>query len=233
MQAVSIIGFKKSGKTSLVFELCQHFKQKGISTAVAKFSHHPFDASQTDTAKLSQCAATVFGLSEEQTQVIWNSKKYLPDLIGLSPAQVLLVEGGKNLGYLPKVIVSENEEDIRQLDKGMTLAVWSKLALPDMRVCTSIGQLADLVLRKGFFLPGLDCQACGRESCSDLAREICSDQATTTECQALHSTIQIKINNQVLPLNPFVNAILANGISGLLSPLKGFQPGSIEIKLEV
>lgn len=233
MQAVSLIGYKNSGKTSLAVQLCELFQQRGIQVAAAKMSHHPFDVPDTDTQKLSRVASTVFGFSPDQGLVLWNSKKYLPDVTGLTDAQLLLVEGGKHLGYLPKIICSESESEIRELDNGLTLAVWSERLLPDFPVIHDLEALASLILAKGFFLPGLDCQACGREDCSVLAAEILRGEAGVDECQALKSSLQITVNGRQLPLNPFVNSILANGIKGLLSPLKGYAPGSIEISLEV
>ncbi len=232
MQAVALNGFKNSGKTSLAFQLCQHFQAQGIKVAVAKYSSHGFDAQDTDTQTLSRYATTVFGLSRDQTEIIWKTKKYLPDLIGLTDAQVLIVEGGKSLHYLPKVILSESEQEIRQLDTGLTLAVWGEQHLADLTVTKDLETLADLILDKGFFLPGLDCQACGRKDCSVLAGEILRGTARFNECLALQSSLKLSINGRQLPINPFVNAVLANGIKGLLSPLKGFGPGLIEISLE-
>ena len=232
MQAVALNGFKNSGKTSLALQLCQLFQARGIKVAVAKFSHHAFDAQDTDTRTLSRYASTVFGLSRDQTEVIWNTQKYLPDLTGLCDAQVLIVEGGKTLHYLPKIILSESEQEIRRLDTGLTLAVWSECTLPDLPSTRDLETLADLILDKGFFLPGLDCQACGRSDCSVLAAEILRGTAAFSECRALQSSIRITVNGRQLPINPFVNAVLANGIKGLLSPLKGFAPGAIEISLE-
>ena len=232
MQAVALNGYKNSGKTFLALQLCQHFQALGIKVAVAKFSHHAFDARDTDTRKLSRYAEAVFGLSQDQTEVIWNTQKYLPDLTGLCDAQVLIVEGGKTLHYLPKIILSESEQEIRELDSGLTLALWSDCTLADLPSTKDLETLADWILARGFFLPGLDCQACGRTDCSVLAGEILRGEAAFSECQALQSSLRITVNGRQLPLNPFVNAILGNGIKGLLSPLKGFAPGSIEISLE-
>ena len=233
MQAVSLIGYKNSGKTSLAVQLCECFQKRGMQVAAAKMSHHSFDAPDTDTRKLSRVASTVFGISPDQGLVLWNTKKYLPDLIGLTDAQLLLVEGGKTLRYLPKIICSESESEIRELDQGLTLAVWTSRKLPDLPVVQDLDNLASRILSQGFFLPGLDCQACGREDCSVLAGEILRGEAAVEECQALRSSLQITVNGRQIPLNPFVNSILANGIKGLLSPLKGYAPGTIDISLEV
>ncbi|MCF8037728.1 MAG: molybdopterin-guanine dinucleotide biosynthesis protein MobB [Desulfohalobiaceae bacterium] len=233
MQAAALIGYKDSGKTTLVLELCKHFKETGLKVAVAKFSHHRLALEGSDTEVLSQYADSVLGLSESRTQLLWNSQKYLPDLTGLLEADVLLVEGGKRLNYLPKIILADTLPEIQELDAGMTLGVWSGHSFPGYTTLHEVADLARLISEKGFMLPGLDCQACGREDCGELAREIVRGEASTRECQALDSSLQITVNGTQLPLNPFVNGILANGIKGMLSSLKGYQPGHINISLEV
>ncbi|MCF8104265.1 MAG: molybdopterin-guanine dinucleotide biosynthesis protein MobB [Desulfohalobiaceae bacterium] len=232
MQAAALIGYKDSGKTTLALELCKRFKELGLKIAVAKFSHHRLALEGTDTEVLSDYADSVLGLSEDRTQLIWNSKKYLPDLTGLLQADVLLVEGGKSLAYLPKIILADTRQAIQELDSGMTLGVWSEHDVPGYTVVREINDLARMIMEKGFMLPGLDCSACGRNDCAELAREIVRGEASARECQARYSSLQVTINGTQLPLNPFVNAILANGIKGMLSSLKGYQPGQINISLE-
>lgn len=233
MQAAALIGYKDSGKTSLALELCKHFKHIGVRIAVAKFTHHGLALEGTDTEVLSNEADTVLGLSETRTEMIWNTKRYLPDLLPLLQADVLLVEGGKGLSYLPKIILSDQVEEIKELDRGLTLGIWSQHKRSGYTVLQEISELADLIRQRGFLLPGLDCQACGREDCAGLAREIIRGEAALDACQALESSLKITVNGQQLPLNPFVNAILTNGITGMLTPLKGFVPGQVEISLEV
>lgn len=232
MQAAALIGYKDSGKTTLALELCKRFKELGLKIAVAKFSHHRLALEGTDTEVLSEYADSVLGLSEARTQLIWNHKKYLPDLTGLLQADVLLVEGGKSLAYLPKIILADTKQTIQELDSGLTLGVWSEQDVPGYTVVREIDDLARMILEKGFMLPGLDCGACGRNDCAELAREIVRGEASARECRALDSSLQVTVNGTQLPLNPFVNGILANGIKGMLSSLKGYQPGQINISLE-
>ncbi len=233
MKAISLVGYKKTGKTSLLVELCKLFQERGISVAVAKMSHHNFDKGDSDTEKISQYADSVAGMTEEETMLLWPKKRYLPDLLPLMKAEVLLIEGGKNLDYLPRVLLLNNAEEFTELNNDLTLAVWGEHNLTSVPNLTSISSLADLVLEKGFFLPGLDCGSCGREGCGQLAREIVAGQATPDDCQALQSDFDIKLNGQSLAMNHFVRDIIAGALQGMLANLKGYAPGStIDIHME-
>lgn len=233
MKAISLVGYKKTGKTSLLIELCKLFKERGISVAVAKMSHDNFDKGDSDTDKVAQYAEAVAGLTEEESMLIWPSKKYLPDLLPLMKAEVLLVEGGKNLEYLPRILLLKGPEEFTDLHKDLALAVWGDHGISSLPNLTNISSLADIILEKGFFLPGLDCGSCGREGCGQLAKEIVAGQARPDDCQALQSDFDIKLNGQSLAMNHFVRDIIAGSLQGMLANLKGYVPGStIDIHME-
>ncbi|WP_291321071.1 molybdopterin-guanine dinucleotide biosynthesis protein MobB [Desulfonatronospira sp.] len=232
IQALSIVGYKKSGKTGLMLKLARELQDRGVKTAAAKFSQHGFDHENTDTAKFSSVVNEVIGLSQEQSFINWKEKKYLPDLIPLLQAGMLLVEGGKHLGWLPRVIILKKPGDAEALDRGLAIATWGKIKTHYLPHAGSIEDLADIARSRAFALPGLDCGTCGREKCLDLAREIVADNARLDDCQALHSRMKITVNNQALAMNPFVERIITRSILGMLSELKGYTPGKINISIE-
>ena len=81
-------------------------------------------------------------------------------------------------------------------------------------------------------LPGLDCGDCGRADCAGLARDIVAGKATPESCRARHPECSISVNGVPLSMNRFVFNILSGGILGMLKELKGFAPGTVEIKIE-
>ncbi len=232
MQALSIVGYKKSGKTSLLVKLAQELKNRGIPVCAAKLSDHGFDNQDNDTSRMSAVAQEVIGLSPNQTLFHWNQKKYLPDLLPLLESRVLLVEGGKHLGWLPRIMLLKKPMDAEYLDKGLAVATWGKIKTHFLPHVGSIEDLADIVLSRGFVLPGLDCGTCGREDCSALAREIVAGKAQVQDCQAKHSRMKVTVNDQELAMNPFVERIISNSIQGMISELKGYSPGRIQINIE-
>ncbi len=232
MLAVNLVGFKKCGKTTLALDLAAEFARRGIKAAAAKFTHHPFlDRGETDSDRLfaafGQCAA----LAGAETQVSWDGKRYLADLLPLLDCQVLVVEGGKTLGWLPRVILPRTPEEAADLSPELALGSFGPVEVPGLPRLADPAAVADAVLARGFSLPGLDCGACGRPDCRGLAADIVAGTAKPADCQARRSDIKITVAGAELALSPFVADILAGGILGLLRTLKGFGPGPVEISI--
>jgi len=49
---------------------------------------------------------------------------------------------------------------------------------------------------------------------------------------ALKPETQIILNGKVLALNPFISQMIRGTITGMLSSLKGYRKGNIQIKIE-
>jgi molybdopterin-guanine dinucleotide biosynthesis protein B len=233
MKAISLIGNSKSGKTTLALELCSYFRSLDLRVGYAKHSSHGFDLRDTDTQRLSEQAQAVAGVSPDQSMVLWSGQRYLLDLVPLLQSDVLIIEGGRELKVLPRILLpkAEDQED-RQLDQDLAFASWKRQIDAQLPVMDHIQELAEYVLARGFLLPGLNCGACGRESCAHLAGEIVSGTASIDDCRALQGSMSIRINGQPLGLNPFAAGIVSGSIRGMLEQLKGYAPGTIDISLE-
>jgi len=231
-KSLSLVGYKKSGKTTLMLELIRELKKRNIKASAAKFSHHSFDRQDTDTSKISSQAVDLAGLTEKETIFYWSEKKYLPDLLPLMTGDVLLVEGGKKLGWLPRVLILTHPEEAQELDNGLALATWGKVRTNYLPHLDRVEDLADLLLEKGFILPGLDCGSCGHETCAELAGKIVSGVASPGDCLARNTSLEIKVNGKSLGMNPFVERVISKSILGMLSELKGYSPGMVEIKID-
>jgi len=74
-------------------------------------------------------------------------------------------------------------------------------------------------------LAGLDCKKCGYESCEELAVAIYSGKAKLSDCIPLELRSKLKtrimINDNEVPIQPFVSKIIRNSILGMVSSLKG------------
>ena len=233
MRAVSVVGFKKSGKTRTAVNLCKSLKARGFRVAAAKFSGHGFDRSGSDTAQLLEACDSVAGISDGETAVFWNGRRFLQDILPMLDADVLVVEGGKSLEWLPRVLVLKDESEAAELDRGLALATFGEIGAAGLPAITDMNELADLVTKRGFALPGLDCGECGREDCGGLARDIVSGQASAEDCRARSSEVEITVGGARLAMNPFVEGIISSTIRGMLGGLKGYAPGQkIEIKID-
>ncbi len=235
MKAISIIGPKNSGKTTLGLNLVQFFKSKGLTVAAAKFSHHGFNWQDTDTAKYSEHCDAVAGLGPDETFVHWTHRRFLPDILPLLTADILIVEGGKSLGYLPRILCLNGDlsDGTDWLVPELAIASYGEHQVEGVPAKESIKELGDLILEKGFFLPGMDCETCGRPDCKGLAIDIINGKATTKACLAMHNSIEVDINGATVGMKPFVEDIVSASIREMIRTLKGYSPGKATIKLDV
>jgi molybdopterin-guanine dinucleotide biosynthesis protein B len=232
MLAVNLVGFKKSGKTTLALELAAEFKRRGIKAAAAKFTHHPtLDRTETDSDRLFKAYGQCVALAGNETQVMWDAKRYLLDLAPLLDCEVLVVEGGKSLGWLPRVILPRAPEEAAELSPELALGSFGPVEIPGLARLADTAALADLVLARGFALPGLDCGSCGRPDCRGLVADILAGKAVPDDCRARRSDIKVTVNGAEMALSPFVADILAGGVLGMLRTLKGFAPGPVKISI--
>lgn len=235
MKAVSIVGPKNSGKTTLGLELANHFKKQGLKVAAAKFSHHGFNWQDSDTTEYAKICDAVAGLGPDETFVHWTDRRFLPDILPLLTADVLIVEGGKSLGYLPRILCLRGDlsDGTDWLVPGLAIATYGDKTIDDIPAMDTVHDLAQTVLDKGFFLPGMDCETCGRPDCKALAIDIVAGKVTTEACLAMHNSIEVDINGAPLGMKPFVEDLVSAAIREMLRTLKGYSPGKATIKLDV
>ena len=233
MKGVQVLGFKKSGKTGLCEALLAHFAALGRKPCALKCTHNPgIDKEDTDTDRFLPYCRTVGAIAGKESALFWNDPRKLSDLLAMLDGEVLVMEGGREHAVAPRVLVLHDAAEAAQLsDPGLVLAVFGPVRAPGLPHVDTVEELAGLVLEKGFALPGLDCGACGRADCGGLAADILAGRATPDDCAARTAALTITVGGRPLSVNPFVERILASGIRGLVSELKGFGPGPLEIRI--
>jgi len=133
---VQVVGYKNTGKTTLVCKLVERFKADGLAVATIKHDAHDFqmDHPGTDTWKQQQAGADMTAISSPY-RTAWLSASPLPldELIArMAGADVILIEGFKDAPY-PKLVLLKQPEDLRLLELPGTAAAvcWDDaLALP-------------------------------------------------------------------------------------------------------
>lgn len=235
MRAVNIVGFKNTGKTTLCAGVIRELSARGVRAGALKFTHQAaLDKSGTDTAKLLEVAPVAAAIGESESAVFWREKKSLADMLPLIGQEMLVVEGGKPLTVMPRIVIARSAAEARELgagEGGLALAVYGPQGVDSVPAMTDISELARLVDERSFLLPGLDCGGCGRADCRELAVEIVAGKAQLSDCTAVGGDISITVAGAELPLNPFVGRIFLSGLTAMLGELKGFGPGEIVIRL--
>ncbi len=225
-RALALVGFKNSGKTTTTLALAKTLADRGHRVAVAKSSHHGMDKADTDTARMLEVAGSVVFVSPEETAILWPRFTYLPDIMPLLNADILLVEGGKTLGWLPRVLLLHDPEEAGALEPDLALGTYGDVQVSGLQHFDTMDALADVALGRGFVLPGLDCGACGKADCAELAEEIVAGRLTVEACLAKRADVTVSVNGQPLATGPFVAKIMASTLRGMLSELKGYTPGA-------
>ncbi|MGD1996926.1 MAG: molybdopterin-guanine dinucleotide biosynthesis protein B [Anaerolineae bacterium] len=235
LKVIGVIGYKDSGKTTLVHALARELVSRGHKVAVIKHMSHPVDLADKDTAMLGKAVDQVGFISPQESGILWKRELDLEDILAHLEAQFVLVEGFKRKTTFPKIVCLRGEPDDQELFDGLVIcAVGPTDQVEDVEVphlgWHEIGKIADLAERRGFMLPGLDCGECGYERCSGLAHEIVAGSRSAEDCVPLKSTTEVRIDGRQIPLNSFVSTMVRSTVLGLLSPLKGFRQGNVEIR---
>jgi len=249
LRVVGIIGYKNSGKTTLTSALVRELIERGHEVAVVKHLSHHVDLPEKDTAVLGSVAGQVGFISPQASGVFWKKQLSLEDVIPYLEADIILVEGFKTEKTFPKVVCLRGKPDDERgrwegLFDGLAICavasseIVAEMSLPWLDEIgiplfdrDAVDKVADLVERKAFKLPDLDCGGCGHERCYDLAREIVAGNGSPEDCVSLKPGTEVRVDGQRVPMNPFISGMMRSTILGMLSSLKGFKRGKIEIKL--
>lgn len=234
MRVVGIVGFKKSGKTTLGVALSKALKEMDYRVSVIKHVNENLDFPDTDSRKYSDYAEVVAAVSAGQTEMVFKGERSLEDLLAYANGDIVLVEGFKTEKTYPKIACLRKDEDKEPLLDGLEICTAGfdrtitdyDIANPD-----HVREMARLAFDRAFKLPNLDCEQCGYASCYDLARAIVKGTERIDACHSLHPMISIKIDGKNMPLNNFTNALFRNTLMAMLSSLKGYRKGNIEIEI--
>ena len=234
MKGVQVLGFKKSGKTGLCEALLAHFAALGRKPCALKCTHNPgIDKEDTDTDRFLPYCRTVGAIAGKESALFWNDPRKLSDLLAMLDGEVLVMEGGREHAVAPRVLVLHDAAEAAQLsDPGLVLAVFGAGARPGAAPCRHRGGAGRARPGKGLrpagpglrgLRPGGLRGACRRHPGRPGPRR--------TTAPPGPRPLTITVGGRPLSVNPFVERILASGIRGLVSELKGFGPGPLEIRI--
>lgn len=239
LKAAGIIGYKNSGKTGLVMSLARELTGRGLTVSSVKHSSCSLDLPETDTSIHKKYARQAAAITATESAIFFQESMVLEDMLNYLEADLILIEGFKKERTFPKIVCLRPGDAPETLMDGLEICVVG--APPDIQLDAGvpvldankdISRIADLVMEKAFKLPNMDCEACGYKTCYELALQIVSGSKTIDACRSLNADVQIKIDGRVMPAKPFISDMVGNTITGMLSSLKGYRKGEIEIKIE-
>ncbi len=229
MKVVGVIGYKESGNTTLIAKLVKELQKRGYKVATTKHCHEGIDLPNKDTQRHG--ANLTLAISERESALFFKEERDLEDMLRYVEADYVIVEGFKELKSFPKIVCLRNKNEAATLLDGLEIGIVASFKDDSLPILEDPSQIVDLVEEKAFKLPSLNCQACGFESCYELAKEIVKGNKRVSDCPALESKVVVEIGGEKMPLNPFTSGLIENTIRGLLSSLKGYKKGDIRIEI--
>lgn len=105
-----IVGWKNSGKTTLVARLVKEFTERGLIVSAIKHAHHSFDIDypETDSYQLREAGASQVAITSPKRWALMQELRNNPEfsfeniLSHIGPCDLILVEGFKK-GNFPKI----------------------------------------------------------------------------------------------------------------------------------
>jgi len=141
MKVISVVGYKKTGKTTLVTRLVEKLSGKGKVGTVKQMCHHRFNPENTDTGKhFDAGAAAVAAITDGELVLVRRNPSLSKALDALADSGMdfAIVEGAKK-SSLPKIVLG----DLDNIDE-----VQNIVARLPARADWDIDTLAELVMQQ-------------------------------------------------------------------------------------
>ena len=181
-----------------------------------------------------------------------HSALYQLNTIPSEGLDVILIEGFKGTEYpYPAIVVCSSPEDILELQETNPeiilitgtispeqftndLAKWKSRVVPISDVPQLWEKFSEVALEYiTGKLPGKDCDTCGFPTCKEFAKALWNKTTKFGDCAQLEGDIVVEIDGKIVPLVGFVQQIIGNGITGMLTALKGVPPGLSKINISI
>jgi len=122
VKAVGIIGYHKSGKTTLGLKLCKEFSGQGLRVGVIKHVSCELQLADADSSRYRPFASVVAAASPTEAEIIVRGEKTLQDMIRYcAGCDLILVEGFKKEKMFPKIVCLREKEEREELFDGLEL----------------------------------------------------------------------------------------------------------------
>jgi molybdopterin-guanine dinucleotide biosynthesis protein B len=157
VKAVGIIGYHKSGKTTLGVKLCEELAGKGLRVGVVKHVSCELQFADADSSRYRAFASVVAAASPAEAEIIVKGEKSLEEMLRYcAGCDFVLVEGFKKESLFPKIVCLRDAEEKKDLSGGLELFTASfKEGVGDYLISNEdhVRRMAAVVLEKAVEVP--------------------------------------------------------------------------------
>ncbi len=220
MRAIGIIGYKNTGKTTLICKILEKLSQdKNLKIASVKHSNEKYNKDHnenSDSYKFKKNSRVVI-LSTENDTTLYYDKLSLKEIISrleLNNYDFVIIEGFKEQLKelnIPKIVMVKEDEGLELCDKHTIKAIYN---------CKyDIEEIIKLVLEKSTIPTyNLNCGNCNF-NCNLFVEEVIKGNAKWDDC-VMESGVKLTVNGETIPLKPFVADLFKNTLEGITKSLK-------------
>lgn len=235
MRVIGITGKKNTGKTTLVTMIISELKKRGFKVGSVKKTHSKFDIEGRDTQKHTTAGAEIVAGVGKETFFKVNETIPLDDVLKfikeLKTLDFVILEGFKESPYV-KIATTNYTNSDETIVKVVDVRKIKDSSDED----TTIKEIVDLIEQRSYgLLQKLNCKKCGYSTCEEF-REAKINGIAGKEIQCLTDidTAILKVDGEVIPMNPFVKNLVKNITISLVESLRTNEFGvkSIE-KIEL
>lgn len=213
MKIVAVVGTKNTGKTTLVTNIVKELVKRGFEVGTIKYSHHSFDMSDRDTGKHKKAGAEIVAGIGEETFFTMKGEMELENVLSMmnfiKNLDFVILEGFKTSKYA-KISTSDFKDEY-------TIANVNVFEMED----SELKSLVDLLNDRSYgMIKYLNCKKCGFIDCDDFVKAKINGTPDATLCKSESDEVLLKIDDQMIPLNPFVRSFVKETIQGMVKSLK-------------
>lgn len=247
MNAIGIIGYHHTGKTTLATYIIDQLTQRGLRVSSIKDIHNAAyhaDNENSNSWKHAQAGARqVYAKGLHDGALILTPPPDLKGILPLLDADWLVIEGLRNAA-VPKLVCARSEDELDELIDPTCIGISGIIAdrlesykgIPVFCLQKSGDALMNTILQRSFpILPQSDpdcCSACGK-SCLQMAQDILASTSKRDDCVLDgKADLRLWVGGREVVIVPFVQHLIRDTVRALTGNLKGVDSDA-PIRLEI
>ena len=229
MRVIGVIGYKDSGKTTLIEEILKHSDKK-IAVIKHTMEDVEVDREGSDTYRLSNAGAKITVLATDNKTVFFTDRMDLENILSiLSDYDIdfVIIEGFKEALKrlnIPKIVMLKDKDGSDLIDEHTAMII------EDYNY--NIDDVLKVIYEKAIIpTMNLNCKHCGY-NCKTFVKAVVKGEAKWDDC-VLAKGIKIIVDGKIIPAVPFVSQIVGNTIKAMIETLKGVDnPRTIKVEID-